>query len=129
LLTNAIRYGGPRVSVRTKGAGDRRFLTIDDDGPGVPDERRETIFNPYETAHARNGQPGSVGLGLTVARQLARLMDGELRYERKNNWTRFTLDMPAQPTSNDATLGGSGPPRRAGHVPGAAALSEAGNRG
>jgi signal transduction histidine kinase len=69
-------------------------LAVNDDGKGVPLEQREAIFEPYHRAHIAHGVPGSVGLGLTVARQLALLMDGDLSYIRSGAVSTFELRLP-----------------------------------
>jgi signal transduction histidine kinase len=52
------------------------------------------IFEAYRRAHNAAGQPASVGLGLSVARKLACLMGGDLRYRRVENSTVFELSLP-----------------------------------
>ncbi|HWH93842.1 MAG TPA: HAMP domain-containing sensor histidine kinase [Baekduia sp.] len=70
LVTNAIRHGGRRVQVTLSG-GDaaRPALTVDDDGPGVPDAERERIFEPFARLDGAT-TPGS-GLGLALVAQQA----------------------------------------------------------
>jgi GAF domain-containing protein len=97
LLSNAGRYGGPRIRVELAERDGRAVLTVMDDGPGIPAEDRERIFRPYERAHHRHGQPASVGLGLTVSRQLAELMEGSLSYWYRDGWSGFTLELPGGP--------------------------------
>lgn len=92
LLTNAKRYGGPRRRVTTGSLLDRVWLEVRDDGPGIPDEEVEYIFDPYVTGNS--GVEGSVGLGLAVARQLAELMGGSLEYERAGGESVFCLILP-----------------------------------
>ena len=94
LLTNARRYGGGSVYVEV---GTRRNLVtiaVVDDGEGAPDDRIGAIFEPYERAHSEPTQPGSVGLGLSVARQLTRMMGGDLAYARVDGTTRFEMSVP-----------------------------------
>jgi signal transduction histidine kinase len=69
-------------------------VRVMDDGPGIPTDDRERIFRPYERAHHRLGQPASVGLGLTVSRQLAILMGGSLEYDVRDGWSTFELKLP-----------------------------------
>ena len=90
LLTNAQRYGGPRCRVVVGSTGATVWLEVRDDGIGIPDDEAERIFDPYVTA----GGKESVGLGLAVARQLARLMGGELILERSAAETVFRLQLP-----------------------------------
>lgn len=94
LITNAIRYGGDRIQVRVVDDGDRVLLQVADDGVGVPSEESERIFESYHRAHLNGGQPAALGLGLNVARHLARLMDGDLTYRREGGWTVFELILP-----------------------------------
>ncbi len=100
LLTNADRYGGPNVRVLAGDSGHRVWLELRDDGDGVPEEMAEKIFEPYTTAH--EGVTGSIGLGLSVARQLASMMNGALTYARSDGETVFRLELPAAPVSEPA---------------------------
>jgi signal transduction histidine kinase len=95
LLTNAARYGGKTVSVHAYRSGPHVTVAVRDDGPGIPLERVDTIFEPYTSAHEPGTQPGSVGLGLAVSRTLARLMGGDLAYNG-NGGTCFELTLPAE---------------------------------
>jgi signal transduction histidine kinase len=95
LITNAVRYGGDRIEVGASSQGGTVTLEVCDDGPGIPEELREKVFEPYQTAHTVVGVTGSVGLGLTVSRQLARLMGGDLAYDRRGDRTVFRLSLPA----------------------------------
>jgi signal transduction histidine kinase len=95
LITNARRYGGGSIAVEVERRGDAVAIAVIDDGPGVPKDREQAIFEAYERGHAGSTQPGSVGLGLTVSRQLARMMDGDLTYERRDSMTRFEFTVPA----------------------------------
>ncbi|MDR9451866.1 MAG: PAS domain-containing sensor histidine kinase, partial [Acidimicrobiia bacterium] len=95
LLTNAFRYGGDQIELSVHRNDGSVLVTVTDDGPGVPVERRESIFEPYERAHTVSTQPASVGLGLTVSRQLARLMGGDLTYAAGSSGSSFELSLPA----------------------------------
>ncbi|MEA1903477.1 MAG: HAMP domain-containing sensor histidine kinase [Actinomycetota bacterium] len=100
LLTNADRYGGPNRRITAGAALDRAWLEVRDDGEGVDPSAAEVIFEPYSTAHS--GVTGSVGLGLSVARQLAELMGGSLTYHRDPDETVFRLELPIAGASNRA---------------------------
>jgi len=95
LITNADRYGGPNITVRMERRPDEFALTVVDDGPGIPEVDRPKIFEPYYRAHERRSNVDSVGLGLTVSRQLARLMGGDLTYDYRDGHSIFTLSLPA----------------------------------
>jgi signal transduction histidine kinase len=98
LLSNAIRYGGDRITVDIVAIEGTMLVSVSDNGPGVPPSERERIFEAYEIAHDPGSQPSSVGLGLAVARRLARLMGGELSYERTGNVSVFELQLPRAET-------------------------------
>ena len=70
-------------------------MEVRDNGDGIPDELRDKVFEPYERAHVVVGVTGSVGLGLTISRQLARLMGGDLTYSRDGAITVFRLSLLA----------------------------------
>jgi signal transduction histidine kinase len=96
LLVNASRYGGPQIKVHIHEAQAHSELVVSDNGPGISLDDQGRIFEPYERAHERQGQPASVGLGLTVSRQLARLMGGNLYYSHVDGWSAFTLELPGR---------------------------------
>ena len=97
LLTNAARYGGPSIRIVVIDAGDHTALQVRDDGSALPEQLRGTIFEPYFRARQRTGVPGSVGLGLTVSRQLAHHMGGDLTYDHDGSETIFTLTLEKIP--------------------------------
>lgn len=94
LLTNAHRYGGPVVSATVRHSDGWAILSVGDNGQGVPADKLDVIFSAFGRAHQRNGHTDSVGLGLTVSRQLARMMGGDVTYNRKTDWTSFELRIP-----------------------------------
>lgn len=95
LLTNALRYGGANVEVEVGLREGMAVVEVRDDGPGIPEEDRDRVFQPYERAHEIQGVAGSVGLGLSISRTLARLMDGDLVYERRDGVSCFVLTLLA----------------------------------
>lgn len=103
LLTNAQRYGGPRVRVLAGSRMNRVWLEVRDDGDGVPAELVPRIFEPYATAHGGNVL-GSVGLGLSVSRQLAELMRGSINYRRDGHESVFRLELPGAAPGSSTTL-------------------------
>jgi signal transduction histidine kinase len=106
LLTNAHRYGGSRVRIEVGTSGSEAMLAVSDDGPGVKGIDADHIFDPYFRSQSTSEvKPDSVGLGLAVARQLARMMGGDLVYVRRDGWTRFELTLPALAEPISATTG------------------------
>lgn len=81
LLSNALRYAQKaRVSMNVR--SNAVDIIIDDDGPGIPADKREDVFRPFmRLEESRNVATGGVGLGLTVARDIARFHGGEVVLE------------------------------------------------
>ncbi|MDM7944714.1 MAG: ATP-binding protein [Oceanibaculum nanhaiense] len=78
LVQNACRYG-KSVEVAARLAHGQLEVTIDDDGPGIPPEKRADVFKPFFRLEAsRNPMTGGVGLGLTIARDIVLGHGGEL---------------------------------------------------
>ena len=78
LVDNALRYAD-HVSVRAGRRGDAVEITIDDDGPGIPEDRRDDVFKPFiRLESSRNPVTGGVGLGLTIARDVLRGHGGDI---------------------------------------------------
>ena len=82
LLDNAVKYaGGARCRVRAEG-GDA-LLVVEDDGPGIAEDSLERVFTPFERGDAaRDPSTGGVGLGLALARGIARAHGGDVRLSR-----------------------------------------------
>ena len=95
LLINALRHGGDQIEARICEGSPTVSVEVADNGPGVSSADRERIFEPYYRAHEGDREGTSVGLGLTVARRLARLMEGDLTYRRRPGETVFELTLPA----------------------------------
>lgn len=93
LLTNADRYGGSIVKIHAIGSREWVKIEVRDNGEGIPIHLRDHVFEPYARAHNGEAQPASVGLGLSVARKLAQMMDGDLEMTREDGWTVFSLTL------------------------------------
>lgn len=105
LVENAVRYAdGARVSLATDGVS--ATVRISDDGPCVPPDRIEALFEPFarlETSRSRD--TGGVGLGLSIARSIARAHGGDVRLaNRPEGGLCATLQLPtaAGSTAGDA---------------------------
>jgi two-component sensor histidine kinase len=95
LVTNADRYGGGRIVVRTFRQRDTSMIEVRDDGPPIPDDRAERMFLAYESGGRDQAVPAAIGLGLAVSRRLAELMGGSLVYHHDGEWGVFRLSLPA----------------------------------
>lgn len=102
LLSNAIKYtpSGGHIEVSTEvpagrgaGADDRIAIHVVDDGPGIPSDKREEIFGEFTRLGAVD-RPGA-GLGLSIARRIARLLGGDITVAgRGEHGSKFTLWLP-----------------------------------
>lgn len=98
LLDNAAKYGpnGQTVRVQVDRKGDRVFVAVSDEGPGIPKADRERVWKPYRRL-ARDVEariPGS-GIGLAVVRDLVALNGGTVRIEdSESGGARFVVELP-----------------------------------
>ena len=95
LLTNAVKYGGDRIAIQVEARDNQAMVVVTDDGAGVPESEAELIFERYYRSSQSPTQPGSVGIGLPVSRQLAEMMGGTLSYSRGGRYPQFELSLPA----------------------------------
>jgi signal transduction histidine kinase len=102
LLDNALRHGAPpgsAVTIAVDTTGDRARLRVSDEGAGVPDAERERIFGRFE----RGTRAGAgFGLGLAIARGLARQMGGDVRAPAVPRGACFEATLPACAAPVDA---------------------------
>jgi len=97
LVANAIAHGGDHISVTTAVDGHRARVLVADDGPGLSPGDEERVFEAFQRGSLSNSSQGSVGLGLTISRHLARLMGGDLTFTRESGMTVFRLVLPGRP--------------------------------
>jgi len=113
LLSNAIKFtpSGGRITVsagtseqapedgQLEGPGPWVFVRVEDTGQGIPEDRRREIFEPFEQADMTlTRQHGGTGLGLTIAKRLADLMEGGLTVRSEPGvGSTFFLWLPAAP--------------------------------
>lgn len=105
LLTNAVKYGGDRIVILLEERGELAAVTVADDGAGVPEHESQLIFERYYRSPGSPTQPGSVGIGLPVSRQLAEMMGGKLEYLRRGAHPSFELLLPASSEEADSRDG------------------------
>jgi signal transduction histidine kinase len=99
LLDNAARHARASVQVTIEPLGEMVHFIVQDDGPGVPDDAHETIFEPghrgTRAAVATAPVSQGAGLGLALCRRLARTAGGEVQAQPSNTGARFVLRLPA----------------------------------
>lgn len=97
LIGNAVRYSpeGGMVWLRAEQVDHRAVVVIADQGKGIDPQDHERIFEKFERVDA--SEPGGSGLGLYIARRLARAMGGEISVDSAlGQGARFTLTLPAE---------------------------------
>ena len=129
LLANAGRHARSSIVMETGTSGRCAFVRVTNDGPPVPAEHRDRIFEPFARLDgARTARSGGAGLGLAIARRIARAHDGDLDLEPAGGGAAFRLTLPlavplhpeasAEPCGEDheqaaegrAGVGGGNPP-------------------
>jgi len=95
LIGNAVHYGGA-AAVTLEALPNRLRITVADEGPGIPDAERESVFEPFfRLEGSRSRETGGVGLGLAVARDIARLHGGEITLENNTpTGLRAVVELP-----------------------------------
>lgn len=96
LMENARKYGGDQIMIEGFVMGDQYLVIISDNGPGVPDEETRRVFENFEQLSKGDTREAlGIGLGLPIARRLARAMGGDVWYERRfPTGARFCYSLP-----------------------------------
>jgi signal transduction histidine kinase len=124
LVENALRHapagGHVRVRMGMRPGADRWLLTVDDDGPGIPENERERVFGRFTRLDSsRSAEGGGSGLGLAICRRLVELMGGRVWAEGSTDLggARFCLELPG-PDSTETQRGSNRQSTRGGDTPG-----------
>ncbi|MCV2531950.1 two-component system sensor histidine kinase RstB [Enterobacter wuhouensis] len=96
LLNNAMRYSESTLRIGLDLQGNQASLTVDDDGPGIAPEARETVFEPFVRLDpSRDRATGGCGLGLAIVYSIAQAMGGTVRCdESPSGGARFCFSWP-----------------------------------
>jgi len=95
LIDNAIKYSA-NVYISLKKLNNNILITIDDDGPGIPENERENVFKPfYKINKSRGDSKSSVGLGLSIASDIVKSHGGNIKLETSpTNGLRIKVILP-----------------------------------
>lgn len=96
LVSNAVRYTpqGTLIWISIEGTADGVTITVDDAGPGIPQELRETIFEPFRQGNEQVEHSPGVGIGLSLVAKFAELHGGWVRCEAHPGGSRFRVFLP-----------------------------------
>ena len=107
LASNAVKFcdeGGVTISVERPVPDEIVRFEVRDTGPGIPRERRDSIFSPFERAEHRVSNAPGTGLGLAICRELATLMGGTVvLLETSEEGSTFVADIPLPPSVHRGT--------------------------
>jgi len=97
LIDNALRYGGT-ASVTLRTNDQDAIVTVDDNGPGIPADQLETMFQPFTRGdHSRSLETGGAGLGLAIARTIILAHGGTITLEnRPEGGLRARVSLPLE---------------------------------
>ena len=95
IIDNALKYGG-KVKIKLHKKNTNLFITIDDDGPGIPNKEHENVFKPfYKIDKGRADSKSSVGLGLSIASDIIRSHGGNITLNKsKMNGLSVKIFLP-----------------------------------
>jgi PAS domain S-box-containing protein len=107
--SNAIKYGKPggRAEISAEVLGDRLRLVARDDGIGIPFDKQDKIFQPFQRAGQEAGPIEGTGIGLSITKRLAELMGGTVGFHSTEGlgsefWVELGIHRSALPQSSEA---------------------------
>jgi signal transduction histidine kinase len=105
LLDNAVKYGpaGQTITVGSEIVGERARIFVEDEGPGIPHDERQRVWEPYvRLKRAAESATGGSGIGLSVVRELVSLHGGRTRAEgAPGGGARVIIELPLAHSEED----------------------------
>jgi signal transduction histidine kinase len=89
---------GKTIRLRSLRENGRLLLEVADDGPGIPVEIRETLFEPFVTRGKREG----TGLGLAIVKNIVESQGGRVGFQSSRDGTTFRMELPESPAEAGA---------------------------
>ena len=112
LLDNAAKYTPEvgQITIRARNEGDRVIIEVEDNGPGIPPEHRDRVFERFYRVDAgRSREMGGTGLGLSIVKHLLAIMGGDVRVEGASpRGARFVVELPRGSTGGTGSTGSTG---------------------
>jgi K+-sensing histidine kinase KdpD len=96
LLDNAAKYSptGTDIHISATRKDDRVRFSIEDEGPGIPESERESVFERFYRSEKPNGRPGGLGMGLAIVRGIIEAHGGQIWVESGRRGARFVFELP-----------------------------------
>jgi K+-sensing histidine kinase KdpD len=96
LLDNAAKYSPPDsdINISAVRKDDQVRFSIEDEGPGIPESERESVFERFYRSEKPNGRPGGLGMGLAIVRGIIEAHGGHIWVESGHRGARFVFELP-----------------------------------
>jgi signal transduction histidine kinase len=100
LIRNASRYAKKNIDIIFVPGDTECLIHVDDDGPGIPENMRKKVFNPFfRIDKSRSRKSGGYGLGLAIAKRIVVWHHGSISVDKSSlSGARFTIKLPATAT-------------------------------
>lgn len=99
LLANAEKYASTTIKLSFRQETDNNILIIEDDGPGIPEDERQSVFNAFQQLPNERSEHGGFGLGLAIVARILNLHQGAATATTSNlGGAKFLLTWPIKPT-------------------------------
>lgn len=111
LLSNAVKYNrhGGTVTISFEEISERMLrINVADTGIGIPEDKQQYLFEPFERLGRESGEIEGTGMGLAVTQRLIKLLNGNVGYQsNENKGSTFWIDVPINCERNTSAMSGS----------------------